>query len=218
MRVLIVEDDENYRPELEEWLRVNFEEEGIELESATTVEEGRDKLFALHQRGKPLDALILDALLPARKGEHEEIDLSLVSVARDRFPDSLLIIYTAYEPDVSPLARETRGVDYVLDKNAPNAKDHLVQVLRDAPLLKRLRDVFGDRSYGRGTRSGAGSRHCVSWALNTLVSDILRVYPKLSRETRDKIRRYIPIEEDDQGNPIVKSHSGEEANQPVETE
>lgn len=209
MRILIVEDDEKFRPELEEWLRVNFKDEGIEIESAATVEEGRNKLLALHQRGKQLDAVVLDAKLPAKEGEHEEIDLSLVDEARKWFPDSLLIIYTAYMADVSPLADQTRGVDYRISKMSDKAREELIEVLRERPLLDRLHEIFGNRPRGRerGTRYSAGSHRCVSWSLNTLVSDILRVYDKLSPGTKDEIKRYFRVEKDDRGQLVVKFHN-----------
>jgi len=206
MRILIVEDNETYRLALEDMLREEFQDEGIEIEAATTVNGGQEALDNLYQRGKQLDAIILDAKLPKEEGGMDEIDLTLVEHARKRFPDSLIVIFSAYVGE--QVSASIKGVNVVLSKNASKAGEQLIQVLREYPLLKRLHNIFGDSFARPGgeTRYGGGPHHCVSWPLNTLVADILRVYHKLSPETRAAIERYMHIEKDDQGNPTVNFH------------
>src|SRR5438034_11838336 len=103
MRVLVIEDNEDFRKLALMW----FQSYGIEVEGAADGVQG----LAL-QRARPADVIVTDIFMPEKEGIETIRDL------RREFPGVKIIAVTGYEPlrnyDVSEATREAGAVKTVM--------------------------------------------------------------------------------------------------------
>ena len=108
LRILLVDDDEWIRDSM----RLFFEDEGCNLETAETAEEALVKI-AVH----PYDILIVDYMLAGMDG------LEFFKRLSGRGPRPLRIMITAYASDAVSVAARKIGVDDLIEK--PFKPEHI---------------------------------------------------------------------------------------------
>lgn len=201
-RILLVEDILRALEELRELLQEAFP--NALLETASTVEEGQNKIKAAAENNQPFDIAILDFKLPADQGLNPEIDESLCQEIKIRMREALIIHITAFHEDFAVTKHIAR---YHAGKNDPSAE--LIQKSNDWPrkLLGRIKvhligrqfdDLFGRQTGAVETRkatSGAGSS---THSLAALSRDIVAYWRDLDDATKARIREHFETTEDEQ--------------------
>jgi CheY-like chemotaxis protein len=199
MRILFLEDTEDELKNVEELLRVSFY--GVDLETATTGKEAREKLDRARQTGKRFDVAVLDMKVPADAGKAADFDFALCDHARDVFPEIVTIHYTAYGRETAVRVHRDRylGYDKIVDK-IDDGPDVLVEAIRQGysdKLLDRTRMLLG----GAFRRSGAGlaSMRCGTLEVNALIQDITDDFGLLDPLRQVEIQNYVTVEKVEAG-------------------
>jgi GAF domain-containing protein len=117
LRVLIVDDDEDVRDPLAEWLEVV---EGMEVQTA---EDDESALRLVKQDDGQYDVVLLDKVL----GEQNGIDVMRRILAE--FPDLPVIMFTGQDHAAGAEAKEAGAYDYLLK---PFDDEDLVDLIREA--------------------------------------------------------------------------------------
>jgi len=194
MRILFLEDTEDEFNEIVALLRISFP--GVELETATTGNEAREKLDRARHTGKRFDVAILDLKVPADTNMPEELDLALCERARDLFPEIVLIRYTAYADSKAVQAHGGRYLGY----------DKIVDKIVDGPsvLVEAIRQGYGDKLLDRTrallgaafTRSRAGMTpiRCSTLEANALIQDIANDFGLLDSQRQAGIQDYVTVD------------------------
>jgi DNA-binding response OmpR family regulator len=126
--ILVVEDEEH----LADGLRYNLEAEGYSVEVAGTGEEGLARLF----RGKPIDLLVLDVMLPGKDGFTVMEEMRRAG----QFIPTLMLTARGHPEDV------LRGF-------AAGADDYLAKPFELAILIARIRGLLRRRLWLESTVS-----------------------------------------------------------------
>jgi CheY-like chemotaxis protein len=202
-RILLVEDILNTLDELRELLKEAFSD--VLVETASTVEEGLDKIKVAEGRNQPFDVAILDFKLPAHKGLNPETDETLCIEIKSRMPGTLVIHITAFHEDVAVAKHITR---HHTGKNTPRVEliqksaywpEKLLSATKSYLIEQRLGALF-ERQIGgseaRKAMSGAGS---LTHQLAALSRDIATYWRDIDEPTKKEIRDNFEITEDEQG-------------------
>ncbi|MBI1766715.1 MAG: response regulator [Acidobacteria bacterium] len=199
-RILIVEDIANTLAELCELLREIFPDSFIE--ACSTVEEGLRQISLAAARGCPFDVAILDFKLPARKGEHPEIDESLCQAIKTAMLGTLVIHITAFHQDpkvIKHIADYHSGTKdprvELIAKTAywPEAllgemKAYLYGKLLETPLDKLFR--------GQSATTAAGEGGSLTHELATLSRDIATYWEDLNETTKTRVQQLFHVTKD----------------------
>lgn len=111
-RILMVEDDRNFRQTLRKLLTSRFPD--ISLEEAGDGEEALEKI-----KGFLPDVIFMDIKLPGENG------LSLTKKIKDAYPEITVVILTGHDlPEYKEAAFES-GANHFASKHASSAKDIL---------------------------------------------------------------------------------------------
>lgn len=198
MLVCIIEDHREELKATVDLVKHQLEKFAPEVRSAQSGVEGEEVLMRSRENGEYFDLIIIDLKLPRLKGEPERADHELPELARSLFPDSTIIMRTAYAGRANPPRMILRGVDFVMDKTSAEAPEEFSQAITEYPIMRRFRNIFGVEGFG----SVSGYRErlhehggSLTLELNALISDILTNYGKLSDEAREEINRHITIHE-----------------------
>lgn len=201
-RVLLVEDILNTLEELHALLQEVFP--NALIETASTVEEGQDKIRTAAAGNQSFDIAILDFKLPAHKGLNPEIDESLCKEIKFRMPETLVIHITAFHEDpavAKHIARHHTGINApraeLIQKNA-HWPEKLLGEIKAYLIGRQLDSLFGrqtDAAEARKTISGSGS---LTHSLAALSRDIAAYWRDLDDATKARIQEYFETTEDKQ--------------------
>jgi DNA-binding NtrC family response regulator len=196
MRILYLEDTEDELKEIAGLLRISFP--GVDLETATTGKEAREKLDRARQTGKRFDVAVLDLKVRADINMPEELDLGLCDYAKDLFPEIVIMHYTGYA-----------DMDAVRAHGEPYMGYHkIVRKIPDGPsaLVEAIRQGYGDKLLDRtrvllragSKRSAAGlvAMRCGTLEMNALIQDIANDFGLLDSQRQAEIRNYVTVEEE----------------------
>jgi hypothetical protein len=166
---------------------------GVDLETATTGREAREKLDRARQTGKGFDVAVLDMKVPTDTKQPAKFDLALCDRVREAFPEIVLIRYTAYagaEPVRADGGRYL-GYDRIVDKIKDGA-GVLVEAIRQGygdKLLDRTRALC-EGAFGR-SRGGLASIRCGTLEANALLRDIANDLGLLDSKRQAEIQNYV---------------------------
>jgi CheY-like chemotaxis protein len=94
-RILIVDDDSPTSKQLKSIIIEQIED--VHADTALDVPDAEKFLKSAHERKQPYDAVVLDLMLPIKKGSQPELDESLCLKIREKWPDTLVAHITAYD-------------------------------------------------------------------------------------------------------------------------
>jgi len=208
-RFLVVEDDPHTLAQLKELLKEEFADAFVD--TADTVEQGRELLKAAARAGQGYDAALLDFRLPSSLGENPEIDYSLCNEVRKMQLGTLVIHMTG--------VKNHPGIQKHLEESHSEPSDpwpFFVSKLDSAwgaVLLKRLKtflfskeiavqmdDLFLHPSpAGSAARTAALRRPTpreggVTHRLAVLVQCIEQHWPDLSETLKERIRATFVVD------------------------
>jgi hypothetical protein len=201
-RILIVEDDLNTLEELREVLQEEFPD--VLIETALTVNEGRDKIRDAVMRNRPFSIAILDFKVPLDKGHNPEVDESLCRGISSRMPETLVIHITSFHED-QDVDRHIRK--YHTGINAPrigrpiqkNAfwPEKLVGEIKSHFIERQMDALVGPKamSPARNLESGRIGASATQ-PLGTLTRDIATFWNGLHDETKERVRDYFIVNDE----------------------
>jgi CheY-like chemotaxis protein len=207
--ILIVDDE----PETSYQVKALINEEipEAQVETAATVEEGRQALMGAHRADRPFDAVILDFKLPETAGENPEVDVSLCREIELLMRNALVIHITAFKEDPFIIqhleeVHETKFGNkairlWKLDtKIAEQLLDKLKPELYGQHVLQQIKNLFNleapaksstkkRQRYARGFRTGRSRTH----ELGTVTRQIAACWDNLDEEVQGKVQEIFSV-------------------------
>ena len=215
-RILIVEDDENTRVHVSQYLRELFGNSEVIVDTSETVEDAR---CLINEAELAYDCVILDFMLPKEAGHAPDGDLSLCGLVRERMPTTVVAHVSAFFGESGVLQAHIQEfhnelVDpraIVLPKDE-NWVDRLGKMLRRHLYTKTIEDQLDDL-FGRETNmlltssplaekgSGASSRGNTTCQLTRVSQDIAAHWCDLDDALKNRIRGLFTVI-DKPGEPV----------------
>ncbi len=197
--ILLVEDELHTREVLRDLLKEVLT--SALIDTASTVEEGRQKIKVAASDNRPFDVAILDFKLPVGKGEYPEFDESLCEEIRDKMPEALVIHITRYHEESFVTSHISA---YHTGKNAPRVEliqktdkwsEKLLSEIKAYLIQQQLYSLFEKQAKATEARKVVGSSGSLTHALAALSRDIEAYWHDLDDATKARIREYFETTE-----------------------
>jgi len=208
MNMLIVENRLRHLEEVLEYLRKVFQ--GTHFLTAGTSEDARATVEAAVRENRDIHVAVLDLHLA---GKPDNFDLKLVYFVRERFPESLILLYTVH--DQHHLVRQLAEVrhfahdEIIQKKSAQGGRPAVRKAIREYweyQLHQKAQSCFrptGPSEEPNG-QNGRSSRpldrfRCDTIGVNTLLLEISDFWPNFSEKVRERMAKLVDVVEGKDG-------------------
>jgi hypothetical protein len=181
--------------------------EDVQADTALNVPDAEQFIKSAQESKRPYDAVVLDLMLPLKKGAQPELDESLCLTITEKWPDTLVAHITAYDRNETVKNHLETVHDRRIDRSFRLAKkpgfsreliDRLKPFLYGLRIKEQLNKLFNGGVLGGSTMMGErlrepASDRSITHELAALTRDIASHWKYLDKGLQEQIKEIFNV-------------------------